>query len=200
MAISAFGREDVVVGLSKPNVQATASRAVRTGWWDAEEVAAVAAVGFGGRVDDLDELGAFSVEPDLRSPRACRSRPGRGARRLRFRGSAASRAARARRAAAPGCRSARPARRSGRRGSRRACAGTAMPSQYQRPLPSGQTTAGSFAQCSRPSRRRSRGRSIRIVRVSPPRRQRGRGEEPGGEAVRDLDEERQRGDARVCAQ
>ncbi len=37
-------------------------------WRDAEEVAAVAAVGFGCCVDDLDDLGAFSVEADLGRP------------------------------------------------------------------------------------------------------------------------------------
>ncbi len=44
-----------------------------------------------------------------------------------------------------------------------------MPSQYQRPLPSGQTTAGWSEACSRSPRTRSRGRSIRIVVVAAPR-------------------------------
>ena len=72
------------------------------------------------------------------------------------------------------------------------------------------STSGRFRRARRPparsaraagrSRARSRGRSIRIVRVVGATPERSRGEEPGGEALCDLGEERQRRAARVCAQ
>ena len=75
-----------------------------------------------------------------------------------------------------------------------------MPSQYQRPLPSGQTTAGWSDAWSRPRRTRSRGRPIRIVLVAAPRLNEAAAKSPS--AKHPAISERNGSDraARVCAQ
>ena len=61
-------REDVVVGVVEAECPADGLACGARGWRHAEEVAAVAAVWFGGRVDDLHELDALAVDPDRGRP------------------------------------------------------------------------------------------------------------------------------------
>ena len=75
-----------------------------------------------------------------------------------------------------------------------------MPSQYQRSLPSGQTTAGASDAWSLPLRPRSRGRPIRIVRAAAPRRNSAAAKSPAAKARAISERNGRSAVARACAQ
>ena len=61
-------REYVVVGVVEAECPADGFACGARGWRHAEEVAAVAAVWLGGRVDDLHEVDVLAVDPDSGRP------------------------------------------------------------------------------------------------------------------------------------